>query len=102
MGFVLGYFKALVLIMKAFVKGIVHSFENDNSKRCMSCCCIGMGLVIYGNVTYVCIMILEDVGHGNIIHCCYYNNNRSSESRFMIRISNGKGIELKYSYLVYA
>ena len=36
----------LVVIMEVFVTGILHSFGNDNSKRRMSCSCIGMGLVM--------------------------------------------------------
>ena len=55
----------------------------------MRCSCIGMGLVT--GMLYVLVRILESVGHGNIIHFCYYNNNRSSGSRSnMIGITNGK------------
>ena len=40
------------------------SFETDNSKRCISWNCIGMGLVIY----YISlVMILEGIGNGNVI-----------------------------------
>ena len=71
--------------------GNLHSFETDNSKRCMSCSYIGMGLVT-GMLCFL-VRILEDIGHGNIIHFCYYKNNRSSDSQSnMIRISNGKVI----------
>ena len=37
------YYTVLILIMEVFVTGIIHSFGNDNSKRRMSCSCIGMG-----------------------------------------------------------
>ena len=44
--------------MEVFVTGILQSFETDNSKRCMSCSCIGMGLVTY----YIgLVMILEGI-----------------------------------------
>ena len=58
--------------MEVFVTGILHSFGNDNSKRCMSCSCIGMGLVT--GMLYVLVRIMEGVGYGNIIHFCYYNS----------------------------
>ena len=50
--------------MEVSVTGIVHSFETDYSKRCMSCRCIGMGLVTY----YIgLVMILEGICNGNVI-----------------------------------
>ena len=50
--------------MEVFVTGIVHSFETDNSKLCISCSCIGMGLVIY----YIGLVnIFEGIGTGNFI-----------------------------------
>ena len=74
--------------MEVFVTGIVHSLGKDNSNRRMGCSCIGMGLVTY--MIYILVRILEGIGHGNIIHFCYYNSNSSSGSRInMIEISNG-------------
>ena len=63
----------------------------------MSCSCIGMGLVT--GMLYLLVRILEGIGHGNIIHFCYYNNNHSSSSRSnMIGISNGNDIGFWFSY----
>ena len=56
----------------------VALFGNDNSKRRMSCSCIGMRIIT--GMLYVLIRIFEGIGHGNIIHFCYYNSNRSSGS----------------------
>ena len=73
--------------MELFVTGLLHSFETDNNKRCMSCSCIGIGLVT--GMLYVLVRILEVIGHGNIIHFCYYNKIRSRGSRInMNGISN--------------
>ena len=44
-GLVTGILYGLVLIMEVFVTGILHSFGNYISKRCISCSYIGMGLV---------------------------------------------------------
>ena len=87
----------LVLILEVFITGSLHSIGNDNSKCRMSCSCIGMGLVT--GMLYVLFRILEDIGHGNIIHFCYYNNNRRSGRRSnMIRISNGNVIGYWFSF----
>ena len=85
--------------MEVFVTGILHSFETDNSKRCMSCSCIRMVLVT--GMLYVLVRILEGIGLGNIIHFCYYNSNRSRYSgrrSNMIGISNGNVIGLQFSF----
>ena len=74
--------------MEVFVTGILLSLGNDNSKRRMRCSCIGIGLVM--GMLYVLVRVLQGIGHGNIIHFCYYNSNRSSGRRSnMIGISNG-------------
>ena len=63
----------------------LHSYGNDNS---MSCSCIVMDLV--AGMLYVLVRILDGIDHGNIIHFCYYNSNRSSGSLInIIGISNG-------------
>ena len=41
------YYTVLILIMEVFFTRILHSFETDYSKRCMSCSFIGMGLITY-------------------------------------------------------
>ena len=65
--------------MKVFVTQIVQFFETDNSERCMSCSCIGMGLVTY----YISlVMILEGIGNGNGIWFCNYNRNHSGSRVF--------------------
>ena len=46
--------------MEVFVTGMLHSYGNDNSKRRMSCSCIGMGLVTMG-MLYIIKVILESV-----------------------------------------
>ena len=43
--------------------------------------------------------IFECIDHGNIIHFCYYNNNRSTCSRNnMIGISNGNVIGYSFRF----
>ena len=42
----------------------------------MSCSCIGVGLAM--GMLYVFVRIFEGIGHGNIIHFCYYNSNRGA------------------------
>ena len=55
------------------------------------------GISNYGNV--ICLVRkLEGIGHGNIIHFCYYNNNRSSSRSNMIEISNGNFIGFCFSF----
>ena len=55
--------------MEVFVSVILHSFETDNSKPCLNCSCIGMGLVTY----YIgLVVILEGIGNGNVIWFCNY------------------------------
>ena len=41
------YYTFLALIMEVFVTGMLYSFGNNNSKRPLSCSCIGMGLVTH-------------------------------------------------------
>ena len=56
-----------------------------------------MGLVT--GMLYVLVWILEGIGHGNIIHFCYYNSNRCNGSRFnVIEISNGNLIGFSFSF----
>ena len=85
--------------MEVFVTGILHSFGNDNSKRCMSCSCIGMGLVTY----YIgLVMILEGIGNGNVIWFCNYNRNHQSGSRSIgICIGIGNITGFCFSFLVF-
>ena len=66
-------------VMDVFVTEIVHYFGKDNSKRRMSCSCIRMGFIM--GMLYVLVRIFEGIGHRDIIHLCYYNNNHSSGSR---------------------
>ena len=87
----------LVLIMEIFVIGILHSFGNANSKRRTGCSCIMMGFIT--GILYVLVRILEGIGHGNIIHFFYYNNNCNSSSQSnMIYISNGNVIGFCFSF----
>ena len=60
--------------MEVFVTGMLLSFGTVYSKRYFLNC-IGMGLVT--DVLYDLVGILEGIVHGNIIHFCYFNNNRS-------------------------
>ena len=89
----------LVLIIEVFVTGMLHRFETDNSKRCMSCCCIGMGLVTY----YMGLVnILEGIGNGNVIWFCNYNRNHHSGSWSIgIWIRIGNIIVFCFSFLVF-
>ena len=64
--------------MEVSVTGILHSFETDYSKRCMSCSYIGMRLVTYH---IGLVMILEGIGNGNVQWLCNYNRNHHSGSR---------------------
>ena len=83
--------------MEVFVTGILHSFGKDNSKCYMSCSCIGVRWV--KAMLYVLVRISEGVGHGHIIHICYYNNNCSDCSRSNnIGISNGNVIGFWFSF----
>ena len=64
--------------MEVLVTGMLHSFETDNSKRCMSCSCNEIELVTY----YMGLaMIVEVIGNGNVISFCKYNRNHHSGSR---------------------
>ena len=45
--------------MEVYVPRILHSFGKDNNKRCMSCSCIGMGLVtgmLYLGISHMIII----------------------------------------------
>ena len=83
-----GLVTGILFMMEVSVTGILHSFETDYSKRCMSCSCIGISLITY----YIgLVMILEGIGKGNVIWFCNYNRNHHSGSRSIgiwIRIGN--------------
>ena len=86
-----------ILYVFGIVTEMLHSFGSDNSKCRMSCSCIGMRFVT--GMLYVLVIIFEGIGHGNIIHFCYYNNNRSSGSwSDMNEISNGNVIGFWFSF----
>ena len=68
-----GYILLFVnLLISLNIKGILHTFGNNNSNRRMFCSSIGIGFG-NGNIIWVLYEILKGIGNGNVICFCNYN-----------------------------